>query len=120
VFVELLAPVVELFGIAVVLVGLPLGVDNIPFALLFTVVAYGLGLLLTTLTLALEEWTFGGYGGLRDRLTLLGFGMLESLGYRQLTALWRVRGLLRHWRGHAEWGAMERKGFRPATPRARP
>ena len=120
VFVELLAPVVELFGIAVVLIGLPLGVDNVQFAFLFMVVAYGLGLLLTTLTLALEEWTFGGYGGLRDRLTLLGFGMLESLGYRQLTALWRVRGLVRHWRGHAEWGAMEREGFRPATPRARP
>jgi cellulose synthase/poly-beta-1,6-N-acetylglucosamine synthase-like glycosyltransferase len=120
VLVELLAPVVELVGIVVVLIGLPLGAVNVPFALAFLVVAYGLGLLLTTLTLALEEWTFGGYGGLRDRLTLLGFGMLESLGYRQLTAFWRVRGLVRHWRGHADWGAMEREGFRAVSPRARP
>jgi hypothetical protein len=40
--------------------------------------------------------------------------MLESLGYRQLTALWRFRGMARHWRGHADWGAMEREGFRAA------
>ena len=39
---------------------------------------------------------------------------------REWEPLWRVRGLVRHWRGHAEWGAMERGGFRAATPRARP
>jgi cellulose synthase/poly-beta-1,6-N-acetylglucosamine synthase-like glycosyltransferase len=110
-FIELLAPVVELVGVVVVLIGLPLGLVNVSFALLFLLVAYGLGLLLTTLTLTLEEWTFGGYGGLGDRLVLLGYGTLESLGYRQLTAIWRVRGLIRHWRGHSEWGAMEREGF---------
>jgi cellulose synthase/poly-beta-1,6-N-acetylglucosamine synthase-like glycosyltransferase len=111
-FVELLAPVVELIGLAAVVIGLPLGVVDVPFALMFLLVAYGLGLVLTTLTLALEEWTFGGYGGLSDRLTLLAYGALESLGYRQLTAFWRVRGLIRHWRGHGEWGAMEHEGFR--------
>jgi cellulose synthase/poly-beta-1,6-N-acetylglucosamine synthase-like glycosyltransferase len=114
-FVELLSPVVELIGVLVVVIGLPLGIVDVPFALLFLLVAYGLGLVLTTLTLALEEWTFCGYGGLRDRLMLLCFGALESLGYRQLTAFWRLRGLVRHWRGHAEWGAMEREGFRTRT-----
>jgi cellulose synthase/poly-beta-1,6-N-acetylglucosamine synthase-like glycosyltransferase len=118
VFVELLAPVVELIGVIVVLIGLPLGLVDIEYALLFLLVVYGLGLVLTTLTLALEEWTFGGYGGLRDRLVLLLFGALESFGYRQLTAFWRLRGLVRHWRGHADWGAMEREGFR--TPAAEP
>jgi hypothetical protein len=44
----------------------------------------------------------------RDRLVLLGFGALEPLGYRQLTAVWRVRGLVRHWLGRTDWGAMER------------
>ncbi len=41
--------------------------------------------------------------------------MLESLGYRQLTAVWRVRGMARHVRGHADWGAMEREGFRTVS-----
>jgi cellulose synthase/poly-beta-1,6-N-acetylglucosamine synthase-like glycosyltransferase len=117
VFVELLAPVVELVGLGALALGLALGIVNVPFAVMFLIVAYGLGLLLTTLTIALEEWTYGGYGGLRDRLVLLCFGALESLGYRQLTALWRVRGMARHWRGHADWGAMEREGFRAASKR---
>jgi cellulose synthase/poly-beta-1,6-N-acetylglucosamine synthase-like glycosyltransferase len=112
VFVELLAPVVELVGVLVAILGLILGLVDVEFALLFLLVAYGLGLVLTVLTLALEEWTFCGYGGLRDRLVLLVFGALESIGYRQLTAIWRVRGLVRHWRGHRDWGEMERAGFR--------
>jgi cellulose synthase/poly-beta-1,6-N-acetylglucosamine synthase-like glycosyltransferase len=112
--VELLAPVVELVGLAALVLGLTIGALNVPFAVMFLIVAYGLGLLLTALTIALEEWTYGGYGGLRDRLMLLIWGMLESLGYRQLTAFWRFRGMTRHWRGHAEWGAMEREGFRAA------
>jgi cellulose synthase/poly-beta-1,6-N-acetylglucosamine synthase-like glycosyltransferase len=113
--VELLAPVVELVGLLALAVGLALDALNVEFAILFLIVAYGLGLLLTSLTIALEEWTYGGYGGLRDRLMLLLWGMLESLGYRQLTAFWRVRGMARHWRGHADWGTMEREGFRAAS-----
>jgi cellulose synthase/poly-beta-1,6-N-acetylglucosamine synthase-like glycosyltransferase len=113
--VELLAPVVELIGLAALVLGLAIGALNVPFAAMFLIVAYGLGLLLTALTIALEEWTYGGYGGLRDRLMLLIWGMLESLGYRQLTAFWRFRGMTRHWRGHGEWGAMEREGFRAAS-----
>jgi cellulose synthase/poly-beta-1,6-N-acetylglucosamine synthase-like glycosyltransferase len=110
-FVELLAPVVELVGIAAVAAGLALGAVDVQFALLLLLVAYGLGLLLTVLALVLEEWGFAGYGGLRDRLVLLGLGALEPLGYRQLTAVWRVRGLVRHWLGRTDWGAMEREGF---------
>ena len=46
---------------------------------------------------------------------LLTWGMLESPGYRQLTALWPFRGMARHWRGHADWAAMEREGFRTVS-----
>src|SRR6185295_12547821 len=42
-FVELLAPVVELVGVFALLIGLPLGIVDVPFALLFLLVAYGLG-----------------------------------------------------------------------------
>jgi cellulose synthase/poly-beta-1,6-N-acetylglucosamine synthase-like glycosyltransferase len=115
VFVELLAPVVELVGLVALVVGLAVGALNVPFAVMFLIVAYGLGLLITTLTISLEEWTYGGYGGLRDRLLLLAYGAVEIVGYRHLTAFWRVRGLARHMRGYAGWGVMEREGFRAAS-----
>jgi len=62
---------------------------------------------------------FHRYEGMRDRLWLLLWALLENLGYRQLTVFWRLRGLFKCWRGRTEWGTMERRGFATAasTPR---
>jgi cellulose synthase/poly-beta-1,6-N-acetylglucosamine synthase-like glycosyltransferase len=109
--IELLAPVVELVGLAAMVIGLAFGAVNVPFAILFLLVAYGFGLALTAYTLALEQWTYRGYGGLLDRLWLLVVALFEGLGYRQLTAVWRLRGLIGYARGRREWGAMAREGF---------
>jgi hypothetical protein len=109
---------VVLVGLVAVGVGLALGAVNVEFALLFLIVAYGFGLALTAYTLALERWTYRGYGRLSDRLWLLIVALFEGLGYRQLTAIWRLRGLLRFGRGHADWGAMTRRGFAQRAPEA--
>jgi cellulose synthase/poly-beta-1,6-N-acetylglucosamine synthase-like glycosyltransferase len=109
--IELLAPVVELVGIVAVVLGLAFGAVNVPFAILFLLVAYGFGLLLTAWTLVLEQWTYRGYGRLGDRLWLLFVSLFEGLGYRQLTAVWRMRGLIGYLRGRREWGVMTRSGF---------
>ena len=37
--------------------------------------------------------------------------LLEGLGYRQMTAVWRLRGLIGFARGRREWGVMTRSGF---------
>jgi cellulose synthase/poly-beta-1,6-N-acetylglucosamine synthase-like glycosyltransferase len=117
--IELLAPVVELVGLVGMALGLAFGIVNIPFAILFLLVAYGFGLALTAYTLALDEWTYRGYGGLVDRLWLMLVALVEGLGYRQLTAIWRLRGLIGYLRGRTEWGAMAREGF-SGTPEPDP
>jgi cellulose synthase/poly-beta-1,6-N-acetylglucosamine synthase-like glycosyltransferase len=111
--VELLAPVVEIVGVLAVILGLVLGVVNVEFALLFVIVAYGFSLAMTAWTLALEQWTYRGYGRLSDRLYLLAISLFEGVGYRQLTAVWRFRGLAKYTRGSREWGVMTREGFGP-------
>jgi ABC-type transport system involved in cytochrome bd biosynthesis fused ATPase/permease subunit len=110
-WVELFAPLVESLGLVGLVAGLALGAINVPFALLFFLMAYGLGMVLNALTLALEELSFHRYESLRDRLLLLGWALLENFGYRQLTVFWRLRGLIKFLRGRTEWGAMERRGF---------
>ena len=112
-FVELLAPVVEIVGLLAVILGLAWGVVDVPFAVLFVAVAYGFSLVLTAFTLALEEWTYRGYGRLGDRAYLMLVTLVEGLGYRQLTAIWRFRGLARYGRGRSDWGVMTRQGFAP-------
>jgi hypothetical protein len=48
--------------------------------------------------------------------------MLENLGYRQRTVIWRLRGIWKYLRGRKDWGAMERRGLnrdaaaKPAVP----
>ena len=111
IFVELIAPLVEALGVCGALVGLLLGALNGPFAVLFLLCAYGYGLVLTVYTLVLEEMNFHRYEGMRDRLWLLLWVLLENFGYRQLTVVWRLRGFYKFWRGRMEWGVMERRGF---------
>lgn len=116
-FVELLAPVVEALGLCGLLVGLLTGAINVPFALLFFLVAYGYGLVLSTFSLVLDEINFHRYQGVKDRFLLVLWTMLEPFGYRQLTVYWRLRGLVKFCRGRKDWGAMERQGFHaPGKP----
>jgi cellulose synthase/poly-beta-1,6-N-acetylglucosamine synthase-like glycosyltransferase len=118
VFVELLAPVVEIVGLLGLAVGLLIGAVDLPFAALFFLTAYGLGAVLTVATLALEEVSFHRYEGFRDRLWLVLWALVENLGYRQLTVLWRLRGIWKYLRGSRSWGAMERRGFTPGAREA--
>lgn len=111
VVVELLGPVVEASGLVGLAVALALGAVDWSFAGLFFLVAYGLGLVLTALTLLLEERGARRYERFDDRLMMVPWLVLESLGYRQLTVLWRLRGLVGFMRGRRDWGVMTRTGF---------
>jgi cellulose synthase/poly-beta-1,6-N-acetylglucosamine synthase-like glycosyltransferase len=115
-FVELLAPAIEIMGLVGLAVGLVIGALDVQFAILFFLVAYALGIVLSMFTLLLEEFSFRRYTGVVDRLRLLAWAFAENFGYRQLTAVWRVRGIVRFLRGRTEWGAMERKGFESELP----
>lgn len=114
-FVELLAPVFEVVGLVTLALGLAFGMLDWRFAALFYLTAYGLGTALTAFTLILEDLSFHRYATFRDRALLFWWALVENLGYRQMTVFWRLRGLWKFLRGRKDWGAMERKGFRPLT-----
>ncbi len=116
VVVELLAPVVEALGLVGLAIGLLVGAVDWSFAVLFFLVAYGLGIVLATFTLALEELSFHRYERLGDRALLVLWAVFESLGYRQLTVVWRLRGIWKFLRKRTDWGVMQRKGFTPPPP----
>jgi cellulose synthase/poly-beta-1,6-N-acetylglucosamine synthase-like glycosyltransferase len=116
IFVELFAPILEMLGLLGTLAGMMLGLLNIQFAILFFLLAYGYGVLLTLATLMLEETSFRRYVTLRDRLILIGWALVENLGYRQRTVIWRLKGIIKYMRGMKDWGAMERRGLvKPPT-----
>ena len=90
-----------------------LGVLDTSFALLFFAVAYGLGLLMSAAAILLEELGFHRHRRLRDRFLLIAWALVEGIGYRPLTVVWRLRGLVRFLLGRTDWGRMERRGFQP-------
>ena len=89
-----------------------LGVVNIPFAILFLVLAYGYAVLVTLAAMLVDEWAFHKH----DRWQALGVtvaaSVLENLGYRQATVWWRLEGWWASLRGRKQvWGVMTRTGF---------
>jgi len=119
VVVELLAPVVEAFGLVGLTLGVATGTIDWGFAALFFLVAYGYALVLDVLTILLEELSYRRYHRMRDRLWLLLWAALGSVGYRQCTVYWRLRGIKKFLQKSTEWGAMTRTGFQtPGDPPA--
>lgn len=110
-FGELLAPVVELFGWLALALGLAIGAVDGRFAMLFLAVAIGYGMLLSLWAIVLEEMSFRKYKRRSDFWRLLGFAVIEGLGYRQLTVLFRLQGFWKYARGVETWGKMTREGI---------
>lgn len=83
---ELLAPVLELFGLALVLSGLALGVLNLGDVGLFVAVAYGyasvVNLVAIAIAIAIEELSFHRYPSWRDLALSLAGSVLGNIGYR--------------------------------------
>jgi cellulose synthase/poly-beta-1,6-N-acetylglucosamine synthase-like glycosyltransferase len=111
VLVELLGPVIEALGVLGLAVGLSLGLVDLQFAILFLLVVYGWGLLFSIGALLLDELTTRRYESLADRVLLVCWALIEPLGYRQLTVVWQLRGMVRAARGRSDWGDMSRRGF---------
>jgi cellulose synthase/poly-beta-1,6-N-acetylglucosamine synthase-like glycosyltransferase len=108
---ELLGPVVELLGYAMTIVGFVFGLIAPQIALSFFVVSVLFGILLSTSAVVLEHLAAAKYPAVSDILRLLVASVVENFGYRQLTAWWRLEGLIEAFRGKKGWGKMERTGF---------
>jgi cellulose synthase/poly-beta-1,6-N-acetylglucosamine synthase-like glycosyltransferase len=109
---ELLAPFVELAALVLVPLGLWADAIDLHFAWRFALVAYGYGLLVSLVSLFIEEVSFHRYPRWADlwRGVLAAIG--ENFGYRQVLAAWQVAGAANAWRGgKAVWGTMHRQGF---------
>lgn len=96
----------------VVPLGLLLGVVNVPFAVAFLLVAYVYAFFVTCAALLVEEISFHRYARWRDLGAIVLASVAENIGYRQLTALWRLQGWWASLRKKkAVWGTMTRAGF---------
>lgn len=120
---ELMAPVVELIGLVYfALVLAEWGLEEAGFVqadlvqgwvvILLFACATSYAIAVSIFALLADELSFGRYSTVSDQLRAMGGAVEEQLGYRQLTAWWRVQGMVEALRGSQPvWGEMKRRGF---------
>jgi cellulose synthase/poly-beta-1,6-N-acetylglucosamine synthase-like glycosyltransferase/HEAT repeat protein len=109
-FVETVGPWLEAVALLLLAVGVALRVVA-PGVLSLVLVSNALlGFTLTAGSLYMSDRS-GPLFPLRDRLLLLAWSILETLGFRQLVSLFRVTGMVGAMRGATGWGAQKRRGF---------
>jgi cellulose synthase/poly-beta-1,6-N-acetylglucosamine synthase-like glycosyltransferase len=109
-FFEALAPLVELSGYVIVVVGLFTGFLSPRFAVMFVILAVLYGMLLSQLAAGIETFLSNRYPRMRDRALIFLAAFLEFLGYRQLLAGERVLATLQVQVKKGKWGRMKCRG----------
>lgn len=106
---ELIGPLIEVSGYAFMIIAYFNGWISYEAFFAFLLCAICLGMALSTSALMLEEMSFHVYPGIKSSMRLFLAALLENFGYRQLTAFWRLIGILRWLTGRGgKWGEMRR------------
>ncbi|MGB5397090.1 MAG: glycosyltransferase [Gammaproteobacteria bacterium] len=107
---ECFGPLLEVTGFIIVSYAFYIGLVPNEFFMIFMMLAVGLGMLVSVISLALEEVSFRTSNSATELFLLFLVAIIENLGYRQLNAIWRVSGMV-NWLTKKEntWGEMVRE-----------
>jgi cellulose synthase/poly-beta-1,6-N-acetylglucosamine synthase-like glycosyltransferase len=111
---ELFAPVVEIVGIATIILAACLGVLSREFFLQFLIFGYAFATVISIGSVLQEEITYKRYNDWQDVIRLVSYCFFEHFPYRQLHMIWRLQGLWQYLRGDLVWKPLKRKGLQSA------
>jgi cellulose synthase/poly-beta-1,6-N-acetylglucosamine synthase-like glycosyltransferase len=117
---EFLAPVVEIFGVIVTVLAFALAYVPLLFFLAFLTLAVLVNVMLTIAAITLEEFNFRRHHRSTDTIQMIFYSIVENIGYRQLSDLWRLLGMVDLARRKTGWGSTRRRGFAQITPASNP
>ena len=117
-FIEALGCVVEAAGTFLIPVAFLVGAVSLSTFLLFMALAVGYGTLLSVGSVVLEEITLGRYPRMKHAFVLLGYAVVENIGYRQIVTLFRAHGVLQYLFGRRRWEAVVHRGLAPEAKSA--
>jgi cellulose synthase/poly-beta-1,6-N-acetylglucosamine synthase-like glycosyltransferase len=111
---ELFAPVVEIVGIATIILAAALGVLSREFFLQFLIFGYAFATVISIGSVLQEEITYKRYNDWKDVVRLVSYCFFEHFPYRQLHMIWRLQGLWQYLLGDNVWRPLKRKGLASA------
>jgi cellulose synthase/poly-beta-1,6-N-acetylglucosamine synthase-like glycosyltransferase len=112
VFGEMLAPVFEAIGVLLILVSLIFGLGNPLYTFYLILFSIGFMVLVNIYVVLLDLLAFQQYTQFKNLVKMLAFCVLESVGYRQLTILWRLKAFYRVMRGAVQWDVVVKTGIK--------
>ena len=108
---ELFAPIMEVVGIATIILAASLSVLSREFFLQFMIFGYAFATVISIGSVLQEEITYKRYNDWKDVVRLVSYCFFEHFPYRQLHMIWRLQGLWQYLRGDHEWKPLKRKGL---------
>lgn len=113
--VDVLGPLIEVIGYGLIPLLWAVGLLSFDYLLAFLAVTFTFGIFISVATLILEEVELRRFARASDLAILTLVAIIENFGYRQLSNVWRVRGMWQFLRKQQGWGQMTRKGFQPTV-----
>lgn len=108
---DVIGPILEVLGYIMIPLGFLMGIINAKVLLLFFTIFFIIGVLISMLSLILEEISLARFTNAKDLLKIGLMAIFENFGYRQITNLWRIIGWKNFLLKKKEWGNMKRKGY---------
>ncbi|GFR36326.1 glycosyltransferase family 2 protein [Thermobrachium celere] len=108
---EMIGPIIEILGYIMIPLAYIFGLLNLKYFILFFAASILYGILLSLGAILLEEYTFNKYPTLKQLIKLSIYGILENFGYRQLTTLYRIEGIVKFRKMKHSWGKIKRRSF---------
>lgn len=108
---EMIGPIIEIIGYVMIPLAYIFELLNLKYFLLFFAASILYGILLSLGAILLEEYTFNKYPTLKQLIKLSLYGILENFGYRQLTTLYRIEGIIKFRKMKHSWGKIKRRSF---------
>lgn len=110
-FLEMLGPVIEVLGYFSVLILFLANQLSWIYALSILALAFTMGFLVSVMALILSERNTRRFQARESLWQLMGWALVENLGYRQLLSLWRFSGTFAAFSGKTHWGAIRRQRY---------
>lgn len=110
VLVEMLGPIIELFGYLLIVLALAMGILSRFFVYVF-LLAFLYGILFSLFALLIEQFSYKRYKHTKDISLLIFYALIEQFYYRQLTVVWRIQAFMNYRKGSKQWGSIKRSSF---------
>ena len=116
VIIDVLGPMVEITAYVCLIFGCVMGFLSSSEIFLFMFVSFLYGLVISVGAVVIGELYYNRYKNLSCLATLVLSTFVETVGYRQLNSIWRIRAFFGFIRGEHTWGKMKRAGLSGDTP----